>query len=333
MKPTTFRDHTHSPSQGEGNEHDPTLLSVDDVSRSYGRTWALDGVSFVLRRGELLGLVGPNGAGKTTLLRILTGLEPSYKGRVEWHSKILLGFLPQAVAFGSWRTAQETLELLGLLAGMAKEDLPARIFEVLTQMNLEEASQKRVGTFSGGMQQRLGVAQAILHNPDLLILDEPFNHLDPAGRIHLKRLLMHLKTKGTTIILSSHVLSDIEALVDRVAVLRRGHLFHCGTLSELREHVNPAPWVSILLSNCRDALEVASQALTDLDNLANLQEGPEGAIHLQARVGTDLAAFTTQALSKLIASGAVIDRVMPMAPSLEEMVASLSEESSGASSC
>lgn len=314
-------------------EQEQVFLVAEGLARRFNTIKALDGVSFELRRGELLGLVGPNGAGKTTLLRILTGLETAFEGRLAWEAAPRLGFLPQSVAFGGWRTARETLGLLGLLSGMGADALHTRIPEVLAQVDLIDVADRRVGDFSGGMRQRLGLAQALLHEPDLLVLDEPFNHLDPGGRIHLKRLLANLKAEGTTILLSSHILSDVEALVDRVAVLNFGRLHHLGSLSELQERQERIPQVAIRLRGCLDPVGLARQALADMGDLEALSEGPEGSIHLRAVPGTDLASFTTRALTNLIASGARIERVVPLIPTLEEMVANLGEKGRRVLSC
>ncbi len=299
------------------------LLRLEAVGRSFGAVRALDGVTLDLRRGEMLGLVGPNGAGKTTLLRILTGLETGFEGRMAWEGTPTFGYLPQSVAFGPWRTTTETLVLLGRLSGLIPEALALRIPEVLAQIGLEAVAHRRVGTFSGGMRQRLGLAQALLHGPELLILDEPFNHLDPAGRVHLKRLLADLKAQGTTILLSSHILGDVEALVDRLAVLNHGRLHHLGTLATLRERQGASRQVTIELGQCLDPLGFGRQALSNLEGLEALTEGPEGQLHLKAAANVDPALLTTQALSRLIAAGALIRRVDPQAPSLEEMVAEL----------
>lgn len=148
------------------SDRDRSLADLTSIRMSYGSCRALDAVSIALRPGEMMGLVGPNGAGKTTLLRILTGLETRFEGLVAWHRRPSFGFLPQSVAFGPWRSARETLDLLGQLSGMSAAQLSVRVPEVISAVGLADVSDLRVGTFSGGMRQRLGLAQAMLHSPE-----------------------------------------------------------------------------------------------------------------------------------------------------------------------
>jgi ABC-2 type transport system ATP-binding protein len=307
------------------------VISASSLGKRFGIRVALDGVSFSLRRGEVLGYVGPNGAGKTTTLRILVGTETSFDGELAVNGLPMparreetygeLGYMPQGVSFGGWRTAEETLRLLGRLSGMDAARLARRIPETLELVGLAAEAGTRVEAFSGGMKQRLGLAQAILHEPGLLLLDEPFNHLDPAGRVHLKQVLAELNGRGVSILFSSHILSDVEEIVHRLAVLQRGRLQFAGTPSQLRESHAGARQVEIGLSGPEGSAGLAAS----VPGVAAAEAEDGRALRVTAEAGADLEAVTTRVLSALIASGRAIRHVRPLAPSLEEIVAGLGD--------
>ena len=238
------------------------LVVVAGMSKNFGGLVALDEVTFALGAGEIVGLIGPNGAGKTTTMRILTGMETVFKGRVtiaglaqpELREDILsqIAYLPQDVAFAPWRTAAETLDLLGRLSGLDASQLRIKTPEILGAVGLGDKAAVRVGTYSRGMKQRLGMAQTMLTNPRLMILDEPFNHLDPAGRQHLKQLLIDINQKGTAILFSSHILADVEEMMQRLVVLRRGQVVFDGTIDALKAKSGEANRVEIGYSGVPD---------------------------------------------------------------------------------
>jgi ABC-2 type transport system ATP-binding protein len=205
-------------------------------------TRALHGVDLEIEEGEVFGFLGPNGAGKTTTIRILLGLiRPTAGaghvlgrafGSVE--SRKELGFLPDSPNFYQYLTARELLDFAGKLHGIASPERARRIEETLDRVGLAgPARSRRLRTYSRGMLQRTGIAQAILHRPRLVILDEPMNGLDPIGRAELRDLLLSLKKEGVTVFLSSHVLADIETTADRVAILDRGRIVRTGSLHEI----------------------------------------------------------------------------------------------------
>jgi ABC-2 type transport system ATP-binding protein len=224
------------------------LIQLDSLSRSFGSFTALSDVTLALPPGRA-GLLGPNGAGKSTLLKILMGLIPpsSGRGRVldqdlggdrdsadNWRLRRLIGFMPEADALVPGLTGIEYVSLAGELYGMPRREAQRRAHEVLSYLELEEARYRRVEEYSTGMKQRAKLAQALVHDPPVLLLDEPTSGLDPAGRDALLRLVRNLGTEhGKSVILSTHLLADVEAVCERVVILAGGRVRGVGTVAEL----------------------------------------------------------------------------------------------------
>ena len=216
-----------------------TALSVSALEKTYGSVRALTGVSIEVGEGELVGLLGPNGAGKSTLVKIACGLVTptagaasvcgAPAGSVEAHRE--LGYLAELFRFPDWCTARELLELHQRLA--ESDGGAAERAELLELVGLTEAGERRIGTMSKGMQQRLGLAQALIGSPRMLLLDEPTSALDPAGRRTVRALLEELRGRGISVLLNSHLLSEVELVCDRVAIIARGALVAAGTPAEL----------------------------------------------------------------------------------------------------
>jgi ABC-2 type transport system ATP-binding protein len=214
-------------------------LAVSDLRKSYGRTEALRGVALQVGEGELFGLLGPNGAGKSTLVKIACGLVRPTTGSAQvagapagsLPAQRALGYLAELFRFPEWQSADEVLGLHQRLAGSgggAKER-----GELLELVGLEAAAERPVGEMSKGMQQRLGIAQAMIGSPKLLLLDEPTSALDPAGRRTVRRLLEELRSRGVAVLLNSHLLSEVELVCDRVAIINHGEVVAAGTPAEL----------------------------------------------------------------------------------------------------
>lgn len=203
---------------------------------------ALKGVSFTLDAGEVVAYVGPNGAGKTTSLNILMGLLKPSSGHVtvdgraptDPATRAMIGYLPERPYFYEQLTAVEFLRLCGNLSGMEPARIEQRSKDLLERMGLSESGTKRLRHFSRGMLQRIGLAQALLHEPRLLVLDEPMSGLDPLGRRLVREIISEAKAHGTTVLYSSHILADAELVADRVAVLVDGELKTLAPLRELR---------------------------------------------------------------------------------------------------
>jgi len=214
-------------------------LAAYDVEKRYGETNALRGVSLEVAPGELVGLLGPNGAGKSTLVKIACGLVRASVGRVEIcgrpagspEAREALGYLAELFRFPGWQTADEVLTLHQRLVGHGTD--AGRRHELLELVGLADARGRRVEEMSKGMQQRLGIAQALVGTPRVLLLDEPTSALDPAGRRDVRILLDDLRERGIGVLLNSHLLTEVELVCDRVVILSRGAVVAAGRPAEL----------------------------------------------------------------------------------------------------
>jgi ABC-2 type transport system ATP-binding protein len=210
-----------------------------DLRKRYRRQTAVDGVSFTVDRGEIVGLLGPNGAGKTSVIKILLGLVRPDAGEVlllgrparDPRARARVGYLPELFRYQPWLTADEVLALHVRLAGVA---VPARDQrECLGLVGLADRAGDRAGGFSKGMQQRLGLAVALVARPELVVLDEPTSALDPLGRADVRDLLLALRARRVAVLVNSHLIGEVERVCDRVVILDRGRVAASGTLSEL----------------------------------------------------------------------------------------------------
>ncbi len=217
----------------------PAALAVSGLVKRYGAVDALVGVDLEVRDSELVGLLGPNGAGKSTLVKIACGLVRPTSGRAEVcgaragsrEARAAMGYLAELFRFPGWMTADELLELHQRLAG-SRGGERERV-ELLELVGLEEARRRAIEAMSKGMQQRLGIAQALVGSPRLLLLDEPTSALDPVGRRTVRTLLEELQRRGVSVLLNSHLLSEIELVCDRVVILLGGKVVSAGTPAEL----------------------------------------------------------------------------------------------------
>ncbi|MGH7149663.1 MAG: ABC transporter ATP-binding protein, partial [Planctomycetota bacterium] len=225
------------------------VVSVAGVSKWYGEVIALSDVSFELGPG-IAGLLGPNGAGKSTLFRLLTGLlHPSlgevrlFGEEVEGNPALFhrVGYCPEADAFWDEMRAFEFVQTLARIHGYGPGEAKERAERALERVRLQESARRRIGGLSHGQRQRLKFAQAILHDPDLLLLDEPFNGMDPLLRRETMELVLSLAEEGKTVLVASHVLYEVEALTQRILLLLRGHLRAEGSIGEIRDLLDEVP--------------------------------------------------------------------------------------------
>jgi len=217
-------------------------IRTEGLTRRYGDVLAVDDLNLVVPAGSIFGFLGRNGAGKTTTIRIITGLARPDKGRAwvagvestndDGRAQAQLGYLPQDPAYYGWMTATESIDHVARLFGMPATERRARSAELLRLVGLESAARRRVGGFSGGMKQRLGLAQALVHRPRVLILDEPMSGLDPAGRRDVIDLLEGLRDH-VTVFFSTHILADVERVCDTVGILHEGRLVEVAGREEL----------------------------------------------------------------------------------------------------
>ncbi len=221
----------------------PAAIAIEGLSKRY-RTGllALDQLTMVVPEGSVFGLLGPNGAGKTTTLRLIAGLTRPTTGRVvvggttvatdPLQVRSRLGYLEQDPRGYGWMTGREQVQMLGRLHDLAGPELDRAVADVLARVDLSEAADRRVGTYSGGMRQRLGIAGVLVHRPPIIVLDEPVSALDPEGRRDVLNLIAALRGT-TTVLFSTHVLADVERVCDRVGILDQGHLVVEGPLAQL----------------------------------------------------------------------------------------------------
>jgi ABC-2 type transport system ATP-binding protein len=225
----------------QSNDARSPAVEIQGLRKVYGHIIAVDDISLVTYRGEAFGFLGPNGAGKSTVVKILTGLVVPTKGTVRVlgqpinhvQSRRQVGYLPEFPSFHRWFKARDFLEFHGRLFGLRGSLLEKRILEVLEMVGLAGRENQKLGTFSKGMLQRIGLAQAIIHKPELIILDELVSGLDPVGQRDMRGLLRELRAEGTSIFLNSHLLADVEAICDRVAIINQGRILKVGAPAEL----------------------------------------------------------------------------------------------------
>ena len=208
-------------------------MIATNLTKQFGTHTAVNDVSFTLQPHTATALIGPNGAGKTTILSMLAGLLKPTTGAITKNTG-QIGFLPQYPQFYPWMTVLEFTEMAARLSGLSKKEARSRAREVLTFVGLDEALSKKTAALSGGMKQRLGIAQAIVHRPTILLLDEPVSALDPFGRRDMMNLLKKLQ-QTTTILYSTHILNDAEEMTDQILFLKDGTLIEQGTIEDIRE--------------------------------------------------------------------------------------------------
>jgi ABC-2 type transport system ATP-binding protein len=216
-------------------------IHTDNLRKQYRNTVALKGLSMTVNRGEVFGFLGPNGAGKTTAVKLLLGLVHATSGEAmvlgapagDVETRARIGYLPELFRFQAWLTAKEVLLLHCRLAKLPREQWSYLVSEALAAVGLAERQSDKVGGFSKGMQQRLGLGVALLGEPLLVVLDEPTSALDPVGRHDVRQIIRYLRSRGTTVFLNTHLLEEVEHVCDRVAVIDKGQTIAMGTIAEL----------------------------------------------------------------------------------------------------
>jgi ABC-2 type transport system ATP-binding protein len=313
-------------SQARSGEAEPAIRAVG-LTKVYRGHWTLkttiglDALSLEVQRGEVLGLLGPNGAGKTTTLKLLTGLLKPSRGNA-WlfgesvehpRSRKRLGFLPEQPYFYDYLSGLEYLEFAARLSGLSGRDAARRARHWLSRVGLGERPSLRLRKYSKGMLQRLGLAAALVHDPDLLILDEPMSGLDPFGRRDVRELILEQRARGVTVLFSSHILPDVEMLCDRVAIVLGGRLSRVATVAELVSHTDrvevrcPGPVV----------LEIPREWSGRIERLERAHE---------TVLALETGEFLNELLAWLIQRGVRVSAVTPQRSSLEELFLATARE-------
>ena len=277
----------------------------------------LDGVSFAVERGETYGFVGPNGAGKTTTLKVLLGLIRPSRGRAavlgspvgDTRQRRWVGFLPEAPYFYDYLSGREVLRFYARVCGLRRREGEVRVGELLERVGLAGAADQRLRQYSKGMLQRLGIAQALVHDPEVLFLDEPMSGLDPIGRVQIRDLIRELRGGGKTVFMNTHVLTDVEMLCDRVAILVAGRIRFVGCSGE-------APTAA----DGEDAVEVVFQGVA-ADFAEQLERRAVGRLRGHGeRVEALLSVKAVDdVLRRALATNARVVSVTPRRSSLEEV--------------
>jgi len=305
-----------------GPESDNRIAVLEGVTKSYGSFSALNGISFSVNEGEIFGYIGPNGAGKTTTIKILVGLIRDFGGTARIvssgsvsHSSRALGYLPQHAAFQEWRTVDHALTTLGRLSGMSVREVEKRIPEVLELLGITDTRNRKIINLSGGTIQKVGMAQAILHDPDFLVLDEPMAGLDPASRYQFKKVFKQLSEGGTTVLFSSHILSDVQDVANRIGIINHGTLIHEGTLGELRGKMKVPKDVDIVFSKDMGNWE----GLKDIKGVVSVDLIEKGSIVVRLAEDADVDATIDALIRRLVEEGSKIRSVNPVSPNLEQL--------------
>ncbi len=283
----------------------------------------LHGISFCVREGEIFGFVGPNGAGKTTTLKILMGLIRMSRGRAailgrdvsETEFRRHIGFLPENPYFYDFLSGREILDFYARLSGVESARRRERVDTLLSWVGLAQAADARLRTYSKGMLQRIGIAQALIHDPQVVFLDEPMSGLDPIGRIEIRDLILRLRSEGKTVFMNTHILPDVEMVCDRVAIVVEGRIRYEGSTEEFRS------------AGDQEALVVLAQVPAELEGALRRDFAASLRGHGE-RVEVRVAEKSVSDLLRVaLAAGALAISVLPHRRSLEEIFLSAVESS------
>jgi ABC-2 type transport system ATP-binding protein len=294
------------------------LIETARLRKEYGNLIAVNDLDLQVHEGEVFGFLGPNGAGKTTTVKMLLGLVRPTSGdaRVLGHAPgqptamRSVGFLPEHFRFPPWLTAQNFLDMHGQLYGLSAAERRQRIPSLLERVGLGGRGRSKLGEYSKGMQQRVGLAQALLNRPRLVFLDEPTSGLDPVGRYEVREIIRDLREQGVTVFLNSHYLSEVEVTCDRAAIVKGGRLVRLGTLEELTRGVND---IEVRAGGMSEALRAGlTQWGTVLD-----ADVADGISRIHMRVKDD--EVLPQIAGYLVGAGAQLYALAPQRPSLEEL--------------
>jgi ABC-2 type transport system ATP-binding protein len=306
------------------------MIEVENLSKYYGTYPAVRDVTFNVERGEILGFLGPNGAGKTTTMRIITGYVPATAGRVRvagfdvaeksMQARQHLGYLPETVPLYTELTPYEYLDFRGRIAGMHNgRERKARVWEVMDQLNIQDVSNKLIGSLSRGYRQRVGLAQAMLHNPDVLILDEPTVGLDPVQITEVRDLIRRLG-ENHTVILSTHLLPEVSMVCNRVIIINRGRLVALDTPFHLAGEQNPV--ITLEAAGPRESILSALKAIPGVLQVSadgQSAEAMNGATTTFTISPAEGAEIRSQVASAVVGAGHELLELKTIRPTLEDI--------------
>lgn len=257
------------------------MIRVENLSKSYGELKAVDGVSFDIQDGELFGFLGPNGAGKTTTLSMISGLLKPDSGTVWMHeinvwetpipAKRMMGLVPQELAIYEELTAQENLEFWGSLYNLSRSQLKSNITDILEKVGLTDRAKEAVSRFSGGMKRRLNLAIGLVHQPKIVLMDEPTVGIDPQARNNILDIIREIAKAGTTILFTTHHLEEAESLCERIAIMDHGQILDVGTVQELAQITGDGDVVT--LSGTFTSSTLKSALSSDHIDFINVSDG------------------------------------------------------------
>lgn len=317
---------------------DSLAIDVQKLQKQYRDGWivprrfnALKGIDLAVRRGEVFGLLGPNGAGKTTLIKILLGIVKSTGGQAfllgepagTKSARRKIGYLPENLSFPSHQTAKRAMEFFGRLSSVPESVIKEKSAALLEMVGLAGREKELVRKYSKGMRQRLGLAQAMLHDPELLILDEPTDGLDPVGRSQIRKLINDLRDQGKTVFLNSHILQEVELVCDRVAILAGGALQGIGTPRELTQQFGGA-----FDTKVRIELAAAPEKIEQLKQFGGLEILPLPDAHWQLTSAAHSQTDVDQLVDRIRALGISLLRLDRTKLTLEEVFLSAVQKSS-----
>ena len=309
----------------ESSPSNKSIVQIKNLSKKYKDILALNNVSFDIKKGEIFGYIGPNAAGKTTTIKILVGLLNKTSGQVfingyempdrKEQAHKFIGYLPQQVAFQQWRTLNHTLITFAKLSGMQKNRIQPRIDELLEIMKIIKLKNKKINKLSGGTIQKVGIIQAILHNPSLLILDEPLDGLDPEGRYQVKQIFKDLSKNGTTIFFSSHILSDVQDVATKICIIDWGKILKIGTLDELKSEFIKEKKIEIVLSKKSDKFK----DINKLRGIQNIIEESDKKFLININKNVSYDEVIHNIIKTLLKNECHIRSIAPVTPTLDEV--------------
>jgi ABC-2 type transport system ATP-binding protein len=315
--------------------NDGATIEVEQLQKTYREGWvfkknldALRGVTLRVEAGEVFGLLGPNGAGKTTFIKILLGIIRKTGGTASLlglpagspQSRRRVGYLPEHLRMAPYHTAMTALEYYGRLSGLSYRDIRARSGKMLDRVGLTGRTNESIKRYSKGMLQRLGLAQALLHEPDVMILDEPTDGLDPVGRADVRRVLAELQSLGTTVFLNSHLLQEVELICDRVAILQRGKVRFLGAVDQLTSGRETHHELEFVLAG---DLELIRKLMGEKD-VSHWEQVSENTVRLVTRAASQTA--VDELIDRLRVERVSIISLTPRRVTLEDAFLSLLSE-------